>query len=87
VANCETVFQDCGTRFCPEIDDPDILHVKSQRRNLENKIYSISNPASDSDLEEGVNEKQHDECEVEYYLHCRGSVAIVLTRDDTMAVI
>ena len=58
--NCETVFQDFGTRFCPQID---ISHLKTQRRNSENQIYSIFNPASDSDLEEGVNEKQHHESE------------------------
>ena len=34
---------------------------KKQRRNSENQIYLIFNPASDSDLEEGVNEKQHHE--------------------------
>jgi len=68
------VFQDFGTRFCPQIDVPDISHLKSQRRNSENQVYSIFNLASDSDLEEGVNEKQHHESEAEYYLHYRGSV-------------
>ena len=61
----ETVFQDFGARFCPQIDVPDVLHWKFQRRNSENQIYSIFNPASDSDLEEGVNEKQHHESEEE----------------------
>jgi hypothetical protein len=44
-------------------DVPNILHLKSQHRNSENQVYSILNPASDSDLEEGVNEKQHHESE------------------------
>ena len=42
---------------------PEISHLKSQRRNSENQVYSILNPSSDSDLEEGVNEKQHHESE------------------------
>jgi len=63
VDNCETVFQDLGTRFCPEIDVPDISHLKLQWRNSENQIDLMFNPASDSDLGEGVNEKQHDESE------------------------
>jgi len=40
-----------------------ISHSKLQRRNFENQIYSIFNPALDFDLEEGVNEKQHHESE------------------------
>jgi len=44
-------------------DVPDISHLKSQRRNSENQVYSIWNPASDSDLEESVKEKQHHESE------------------------
>ena len=46
-----------GTRFCPhpQMDVPDISNLKSQRQNSENQIYSIFNPASDCDLEEGVN--------------------------------
>jgi len=44
-------------------DVPDISHLKSQRQNSENQVYSIWNPASDSDLEEGVKEKQHHESE------------------------
>jgi len=63
VGNCETVFQNFETRFCPQIGVPDISHLKSQRRNSEIQIYSILKPASDSDLEEGVNEKQHHESE------------------------
>ena len=66
--------QDFGTTFCPQIDVSDISPLKSQRRNSENQIYSIFNPASDSDLEKGVNEKQHHEFEAEYYLHYRGIV-------------
>jgi len=38
-------------------------HLKPQRRISENQVYSILNPASNSDLEEGVNEKQHHESE------------------------
>jgi hypothetical protein len=44
-------------------DVPDISHLKSQHRNSENQVYSILNPASDSDLEEGVYEKKHHESE------------------------
>jgi len=74
VDNFETAFQDFGTRFCPHIDVLDISLLKSQRQNSENQIYSIFNPASDSDLQEDVNEKQHHESAAECYLHYRGSV-------------
>ena len=50
---------------------------------LKNQVYSIFNPASDSDLEEGVNEKQHHESEAEYYLHYRGSVYCTEQEFDT----
>jgi hypothetical protein len=63
VDTCETVFQDFGTRLCPQTDVPDISHLKSQRRNSENQMHSVFNPVSDSDLEEGANEKQHHESE------------------------
>jgi hypothetical protein len=58
--NC---FQNFETRFCPQIDVPDISHLKWQRRNFENQIYSMFNPASGSDPEGVVNEKQHYESE------------------------
>ena len=51
------------TRFFPQMYVPDISHLKSQRRNSENQIHSVFNPASDSDLEEDVNEKQQHESE------------------------
>jgi hypothetical protein len=56
-------FQNFETRFCPQVDVPDISHLKLQRRNSENQVYSILNPASDSDLEEGINEKPRHESE------------------------
>ena len=95
---CETAFQDFGTRSCPQIDVPDISHLKSQRLNSENQIYSMFNPTSDSDLEEGVNEKQHHESEdgvlftlqrlcILYRTGVRYILyAIVLTQDDALTV-